>query len=213
MDQQTKPNQRGEWWKTFIGKFSCRMKVTMLVLLGLIAGLALLFMYLMRMHTYVIGDDPAACVNCHIMSPYYATWSHSSHARDATCNDCHVPNGNVAKHYFFKGVDGMKHVYYFVTHSEHQAIQAEDASAQVIMDNCIRCHTQLNQEFVKTGRIDYMQAKRGEGKACWECHRTVPHGGKNSLSSTPGAEFVEPIPPSPVPAWLQRALGHDPGTE
>ena len=162
------------------------------------------------MHTYIVGDDPAACINCHIMSPYYATWSHSSHSRDVTCNDCHVPNNNIASHYFFKGMDGMKHVAYFVTHSEHQAIEAEDASAEVIMDNCIRCHKQLNQEFVKTGRIDYMMAKRGEGKACWDCHRNVPHMGMNSLSSTPGAEFVEPMPPDPVPAWLQRALGHKP---
>ena len=59
-------------------------------------------------------------------------------------------------------MDGMKHVAYFVTHSERQAIMAEDASAEVIMDNCIRCHKQLNTEFVKTGRIDYMEAKRGE---------------------------------------------------
>ena len=78
------------------------------------------------------------------------------------------------------------------------------------MDNCIRCHKQLNQEFVKTGRIDYMMAKRGEGKVCWDCHRDVPHMGMNSLSSTPGAEFVEPMPPDPVPAWLQKALGHTP---
>ena len=48
-------------------------------------------MYLLRAHTYFVGDDPSACVNCHIMTPYYATWSHSSHGRDATCNDCHVP--------------------------------------------------------------------------------------------------------------------------
>lgn len=30
-------------------------------------------MYLLRAHTY-LGDDPSACVNCHIMAPYYATW-------------------------------------------------------------------------------------------------------------------------------------------
>ncbi len=100
----------------------------------------------------------------------------------------------------------MKHVAYFVTHSEHQAINAEDASAQVIMDNCIRCHTQLNQEFVKTGRINYMMAKRGEGKACWDCHREVPHGGVNSLSGTPYAETQVPLPSSPVPEWLQRMV-------
>lgn len=186
--------------------FSYRQKVCLLVLGGVIAGLGLLFLYLLRMHTYLVGDDPAACVNCHIMSPYYATWSHSSHGRDATCNDCHVPNGNMVSHYAFKGMDGMKHVAYFVTHSERQAIMAEDASAEVIMDNCIRCHKQLNTEFVKTGRMDYMEAKRGEGLACWDCHRNVPHGGMNTLSSTPNAETQVPIPPSPVPEWLQKIM-------
>ena len=198
-------------WRDFLNAISYKQKVALTTLSGIAVGLVILFMYLLRMHTYIIGDDPAACINCHIMSPYYATWSHSSHGRDVTCNDCHVPNDNIAAHYAFKGIDGMKHGAYFITHSEHQAIQAESMSDEVIMDNCIRCHKQLNQEFVKTGRIDYMEAKRGEGKACWDCHRNVPHMGKNSLSSTPNAEFVEPIPPSPVPGWLQRALGHDPG--
>ena len=197
-------------WASFVNSLSFPLKTTLIALCGVVVGLLALFMYLLRMHTYIIGDDPAACINCHIMSPYYATWSHSSHGRDATCNDCHVPNGNLLAHYGFKGLDGMKHVAYFVTHSEHQAIQAETMSDEVIMDNCIRCHKQLNQEFVKTGRIDYMEAKRGEGHACWDCHRNVPHGGKNSLSATPNAEYVEPIPSSPVPAWLQKALGHDP---
>jgi cytochrome c nitrate reductase, small subunit len=194
---------------SFLARFSYRQKVTLSLLCGLIVGLTGLFFYLLRMHTYIIGDDPAACINCHIMSPYYATWAHSAHARNTTCNDCHVPNDNIAAHYAFKGLDGMKHVAYFVTFNESQAIEAEDASAQVIMDNCIRCHKQLNQEFVTSGRITYMEAKRGEGKACWDCHRDVAHMNKNSLSSTPEAEYVEPMPPSPVPHWLQKALGRE----
>ena len=48
----------------------------------------------------------------------------------------------------------MKHVAAFLTKSEPQVIQAHEASSQVIMNNCIRCHTQLNTEFVKTGKID-----------------------------------------------------------
>lgn len=186
--------------------FSYRQKVGLLVLAGVLVGLGAMFMYLLRAHTYFIGDNPSACVNCHIMTPYYATWSHSSHGRDATCNDCHVPHQNMVMKYGFKAMDGLKHTAYFVAHSERQAIMAETMSAEVIMDNCIRCHTQLNQEFVKTGRIDYMMAKRGEGKACWDCHRNVPHGGMNSLSSTPNAEGVTPLPPSPVPEWLQRLM-------
>ena len=85
--------------------FSYRQKVGLLVVAGVVCGLGGLFMYLLRAHTYFIGDDPAACVNCHIMTPYYATWSHSSHGRDATCNDCHVPHQNIALKYGFKATD------------------------------------------------------------------------------------------------------------
>ena len=172
---------------------------------GIIVGGGALFMYMLRAHTY-LGDDPAACVNCHIMSPYYATWFHSSHARDATCNDCHVPHENIVKKWTFKGMDGMKHVAAFLTKSEPQVIQAHEASSQVIMNNCIRCHTQLNTEFVKTGKIDYMMSMVGEGKACWDCHRDVPHGGKNSLSATPAA--IVPLPESPVPEWLRKMVNN-----
>ena len=104
----------------------------------------------------------------------------------------------------FKGMDGMKHVGAFLTKSEPQAIQAEEASAQVIMNNCIRCHTQQTNEFVDVGRIDYMMTLIGDGKACWDCHRDVPHGGMNSLSSTPAA--LVPYPESPVPEWLQKLI-------
>lgn len=186
--------------KDFNDGLSTKKKVFLIVASGVFVGLAGLMLYLLRFHTY-LGDEPSACVNCHIMTPYYATWEHSSHARNATCNDCHVPHDNIAHKYLFKGMDGMKHVAYFVTHSERQAIMAEDASAQVIMDNCIRCHTQLNTAMVKTGQIDYEAAKKGEGKACWDCHRNVPHGKMNSLSSTPNA--LVPLPPAPAPEWMR----------
>lgn len=188
---------------TLVNKFlpSRKSKIITLLLCGVLAGGGTLFLYLLRAHTY-LGDDPSACVNCHIMAPYYATWFHSSHSRNATCNDCHVPHENQVKKYVFKGMDGMRHVAAFLTHSEPQVIQANDESAKVIMNNCIRCHTQLNNEFVNTGKIDFMMAQAGAGKACWDCHRDVPHGGTNSLSSTPDA--LVPYPVSPVPDWLQK---------
>lgn len=182
---------------------SRRWKIIAIMLAGIIVGSGSLLLYMLRAHTY-LTDDPAACVNCHIMAPYYATWFHSSHSRNATCNDCHVPHENAVKKWTFKGMDGMRHVGVFLMKGEHQVIQALPESAQVIMNNCIRCHTQLNTEFVKTGRIDYMKAQVGEGKACWDCHRDVPHGGSNSLSSTPAA--LVPYPESPVPAWLQKVM-------
>ena len=196
-------------WKKILAlkdKFSYRQKVGMLLMAGVVCGLSGLFMYLLRAHTYFIGDNPSACVNCHIMTPYYATWSHSSHGRDATCNDCHVPHQNLALKYGCKAMDGLKHTAYFVMHSERQAPMAEALTGQVVMDNCIRCHQQLNTEFVNTGRMGYMQQQTQGGKACWDCHRNVPHGGMNSLMATPGAEGVTPLPPSPVPEWLQNMM-------
>ncbi|MBC5620563.1 MULTISPECIES: cytochrome c nitrite reductase small subunit [Butyricimonas] len=182
---------------------SRRWKIVSIVLLGVISGSGMLFLYVLRAHTY-LGDDPSACVNCHIMAPYYATWFHSSHSRDATCNDCHVPHDNFVKKWVFKGMDGMRHVAVYLAKGEPQVLQAIPESSKVIMNNCIRCHTQLNTEFVKTGRVDYMMAQVGEGKACWDCHRDVPHGGKNSLSSTPAA--LVPYPESPAPAWLKKLM-------
>ena len=52
---------------------SRRWKIVSIVLLGVISGSGMLFLYVLRAHTY-LGDDPSACVNCHIMAPYYATW-------------------------------------------------------------------------------------------------------------------------------------------
>ncbi len=179
---------------------SGRRKIFAIVTCGVLCGGAALFLHLLRAHTY-LGDEPASCVNCHIMAPYYATWFHSSHSRDATCNDCHVPADNPLKKWAFKGKDGMRHVSAFLVGGEPFVMQAHEESSRVIMDNCIRCHTQLNTEFVSTGKMDYMTARSGEGKACWDCHRDVPHGGKNSLSSTPAA--LVPYPPSPVPEWLR----------
>lgn len=49
-------------------ELSYRQKVVSLILSGVIVGLGGLFFYLLRMQTYLIGDDPAACVNCHIMT-------------------------------------------------------------------------------------------------------------------------------------------------
>ena len=127
-------------------KLKLWQKVLLLCLAGVIVGAGCLFLYMLRFTTY-LGDDPSACVNCHIMQPYYATWNHSSHGRGegavATCNDCHVPHENMARKYAFKGLDGMKHNAAFLTFSEPQVPAAKDPSAQVIMNNCIRCHMEL----------------------------------------------------------------------
>jgi len=185
----------------FWNKMSALQKGVLIALCGAIVGLAISAGYLLRMHTY-LGDDSSACVNCHLMTPYYATWEHSSHSRNATCNDCHVPQQNFVRKYGFKAMDGSKHVGMLLLGMERQVPEAQEMSKTVIMDNCIRCHTETNTTLVSTGQIDYMATECGKGKACWDCHRDIPHGGKNSLCATPNAQV--PVPRAPVPDWLQN---------
>lgn len=170
---------------------------------GMLAGLGIYIIYMARAHTY-LSDDAATCVNCHIMTPYYQSWNHSSHARWTTCNDCHVPQNNVVEKYAFKAKDGLYHAAIFTMKKEPQVIRPRDASYTVIMNNCIRCHTQLNTEFVKTGMLTYAEVKEGQGKACWECHASVPHTKISNTASTP--DFIAPLPASPVPEWLKNQM-------
>lgn len=171
---------------------------------GLVVGLGVYILYMSKAHSY-LSDDPSACVNCHIMTPYYQTWFHNSHSKWTNCNDCHVPHNSVLSKYYFKAKDGMIHATVFTFRREPLAIRARHESSNVIMDNCIRCHTHLNTAFVKTGMITFNEARAGMGKACWDCHTGVAHGKQSSIASTPNA-FSTPLPESPVPVWLKKAM-------
>ncbi|BDD11430.1 cytochrome c nitrite reductase small subunit (plasmid) [Fulvitalea axinellae] len=179
-----------------------RWQLPVLVLLGIFAGLGGYVLYISNAVAY-LSDDPKACVNCHIMTPQYSTWKHSSHRENATCNDCHVPHDNVANKYYFKAKDGLRHATMFTLRMEPQVIRIHEAGQEVVQNNCKRCHERLN-EPVGTLKINVPEKKHGEGKLCWDCHREVPHGRVNSQSSTPFARA--PLPESPVPEWLKDAM-------
>ncbi len=189
--------------KKFLSRIPRKMILPFFIAGGVLAGLGTYTVYMSRAHSY-LSDDPSACVNCHIMTPYYQSWNHSSHAKWTNCNDCHVPHNNVFAKYAFKAKDGLYHAAVFTVKGEPQVIRPREASNNVIMENCIRCHTQLNTEFVKTGMISYTEAKNGQGKACWDCHTQIPHTKVSNLNSSPNA--IVPLPESPVPAWLKKVM-------
>lgn len=177
-----------------------RWQIPVLLLLGVMFGLGAFLFHISRMPSY-LSDKPETCTNCHIMTPQFATWSHSSHREHAHCNDCHVPHNNVFNKYFFKAKDGMRHATIFTLRREPQVIFIKNEGKEVVQDNCIRCHTKLltdSKLLMKTSEYHHFRMER----KCGECHREVPHGRVNSLSSTPNARA--PLPPSPVPEWLKK---------
>ncbi len=175
-------------------------KIPVLILTSVLTGLAAFLFYVSKAPSY-LSDSPKTCVNCHIMAPQYATWSHSAHREYATCNDCHVPHDNFFNHYYFKAKDGMRHATIFTLRAEPQVIFIKQAGKEVVQDNCIRCHQDLITDSKILRRTAHFHHYR-ENRTCWECHRSTPHGRVNSISSVPHARV--PLPESPVPDWLKK---------
>jgi cytochrome c nitrite reductase small subunit len=177
-----------------------RWRIPVILISGILAGLFLYVAYISRVTSY-LSDDPSSCMNCHIMAPQYATWSHSAHREKTNCNDCHVPHNNVFNKYYFKARDGMRHATMFTLKREPQVIFIKEEGKQVVQDNCIRCHSDLITDEKVMNYTSQTHHSRTE-RHCWECHRETPHGRVNSLSSVPYARV--PVKGSPLPGWLRQ---------
>lgn len=123
------------------------------------------------------SDEPEACINCHVMNTHYVTWQKGSHARVATCNDCHVPHDNVFRKYGFKAMDGLRHSAMFTFRLEPQVIRIHSMGSAVVQENCLRCHGNKFSEAMPS------QHPEIEGRVCWTCHKETPHGKVSSLST------------------------------
>ncbi len=192
--------------KNIIQKFipPDKWKLPVILVLAISCGFGAYIVYISKFTSY-LGESSETCVNCHIMTPQYATWIHSSHREHANCNDCHVPHNNLVNKYFFKAKDGMRHAAIFTLRGESQVIQIKEVGKEVVQENCERCHNYLmnKDKIASVVGIQYAEEKEGE-RHCWDCHREVPHGKVNSLSSTPNARV--PLLKSPVPKWLKDLM-------
>ncbi len=154
-------------------------------MLGILAGMAAYIFKISNAPSY-LSDDPATCVNCHVMYPQYASWFHSSHREVTNCNDCHVPHNGTANKYFFKMMDGLRHSYMFTFRLEPQVIRIKEAGQEVVQQNCIRCHSDL-VSMVSIVEVTSENSKTGKGHRCYDCHLETPHGKVNGLATVHSA--------------------------
>jgi cytochrome c nitrite reductase small subunit len=175
-----------------------KWKIPVIIILGMLTGLGVYVFHISNAISY-LGEDPKTCINCHIMRPQFATWERGSHGRGTTCNDCHVPHDNIFNKYYFKASDGLRHATMFTLRLEPQVIQIKDAGKYAVQQNCIRCH-QNQIHPVSLRAINAKGITDDSEIYCWHCHREVPHGRVNSLSSTPFA--IVPNQSAPVPNFV-----------
>ena len=148
--------------------FLQRTRVPVLLLaamVGLLAGLGSYTFYYARGYSYLL-DDPAACVNCHIMREQFNGWTKSSHKDFATCNSCHVPHGFVSK-YLTKAENGFWHSYGFTLQNFHEPIQMRESSFHVVQENCLYCHGQFVSAIANHAGPEQVD--------CIKCHSGVGH--------------------------------------
>jgi cytochrome c nitrite reductase small subunit len=176
---------------------------TVAIVTGVLFGLAVYVFYISNAGSY-LSDDPKTCINCHVMNHEYASWFHSSHREQASCNDCHVPHDNIFNTYFFKAKDGLRHATIFTLRQEPQVIRIKEEGAKVVQNNCIRCHNELITDRKMLSSTKTFDHFRTEGRQCWECHREVPHGRLNSLSAAPDA--LIPETKNPIPEWIKNIV-------
>jgi cytochrome c nitrite reductase small subunit len=124
--------------------------------------------------TSYLSDDPAACINCHIMNEQYDAWRKGPHHARATCNDCHVPHTSVAAKYLVKGEHGYRHSKGFTFQDFHEPIRMTPGSRDVVNENCVRCHDAMTHD-IRTAIAPHRDEPAG-GLDCIRCHARVAHG-------------------------------------
>lgn len=140
-------------------------------LIGAFIGVCAFTFHTARGASY-LSNDPAACLNCHIMREQHDSWQKSSHHAVATCNDCHVPHDFLGK-YWTKAEHGARHSWGFTFQNFHEPIQIKTSSLAAVQGNCMRCHTELTREIAYGSAIH-----SSETTDCVRCHQAVGHGAK-----------------------------------
>lgn len=194
------------WIKNLIPKKGSHWRQVAVVSIGVVVGLGFFMAKEASLVSYM-SDDPQACVNCHVMTPMYNSWMHSSHRQWASCNDCHVPHNNVVNKYWFKAKDGLFHSSIFTARMEPEVITMREASQEVVQANCLRCHVQNVTQTKYAGYLSDHTAGRTE-RQCWTCHKEIPHGTVHGISTI--KNNIAPIPTSPnsvvIPEWLKKEV-------
>ena len=160
-------------------------KVAITIFLLAIAGFGYM-LYISKAFSY-LSSDPKACINCHVMNTQYATWQHSSHAREATCVECHLPTDGFFNKYISKARDGWNHTVAFTLDTYDHSMKISDDGARRVQENCISCHKSVTSTMTTNADKyhNFDEPYVENGRKCWSCHKQVPHGKVRSITSTP----------------------------
>ncbi len=156
-----------------------RLAVVAAVLVGVCAGVGFTTFRYAEGLSY-LSTDPQACANCHIMQTQYDSWQKAGHHTAATCVECHLPHDFAGK-YIAKAVNGWNHSKAFTLQDFPEPILITPHNAQILQDNCVRCHAGLVGDLVGPFTGSSSGHATGDTARCVHCHARVGHGVRAGL--------------------------------
>ena len=117
------------------------------------------------------SETPDFCVSCHVMEARFESWFHQGAHRRKVCVDCHLPNDNMAAHYVWKSIDGVKDWAVYNAGRVPDEIKISQHGRKVLQANCIRCHESAVQ------MID-------QERNCTDCHRRIMHKRSGAIETS-----------------------------
>ena len=160
-------------------------RVLLAAMVGVVLGIGGFTFYYGEGHSY-FSENPAACMNCHIMKPQFDSWQKSSHHTLATCVDCHLPADFPGK-YVAKAENGFNHSRAFTMQDFREPIAITGKNSRILQERCIACHRALVHELVHVGGTD------AGAVSCVHCHRGAGHGERVGLGGPGGMEEKEQV--------------------
>ncbi|MEW6367896.1 MAG: NapC/NirT family cytochrome c, partial [Acidobacteriota bacterium] len=151
--------------------------------LSLAGGLAIALGLIAVIATVEATSRPTFCGTCHIMKPYYESWSTSRHNKVA-CVECHIAPGVTAE--VRKKYEALSMVVKYFTRTYGTAPWAEVEDSA-----CLLCHERRLLE----GRVTFegvsfdhrphlIEMRRGKRLRCTSCHGQIVQGTHVAVTST-----------------------------
>lgn len=119
-----------------------------------------------------ITENPDFCgKNCHIMRPYYDSWSEAAH-NNVRCIECHYEPGLIGH---LKGkINGLLQFYSYETSNSEK--YSGQLSAQVSDDNCLVCHEKrIHSSDTNFNGVNFTHSDHPIALSCITCHSDVKH--------------------------------------
>lgn len=151
--------------------------------LGVVAGMVLILSLVAMATAVEVTSRPQFCGSCHIMKPYYQSWSQSSH-RNVACVECHIAPGMTAE--IRKKYEALSMVARYVTgtYGTNPWTEIDDAA-------CLRCHERrllTGKELFAGVLFDHAAhlsgMRRGKQLRCTSCHSQIVQGSHIAVTSS-----------------------------